>query len=333
MMTHLRESLANCRRCGSAEKVIIVVDLKTTIGALRLSNPVIAASGTFGYGAEFNPFVDISRLGAISVKGLTLKPKDGNPAPRLVETSSGLLNSIGLENIGIDSFLKNALPHLCERGVTVIANINGEKIDDFVELTERLNGAKGISAIEVNISCPNVRKGGMQFGTDLSLTESLTSAVVNCSALPVIVKLSPNVTCISDFARACEAAGADALSLINTLLGMAVDSRTQRPILGNVFGGLSGPAIKPVALRMVWQVTDAVHIPVIGMGGIMNATDAIEFLLAGATAVSTGTVNLVYPSASLDIIDGIGEYLDNHDISDIKSIIGLAKIKNVIEKN
>lgn len=305
-----------------------MINLETQIGALQLKNPVITASGTFGYGLEFDPFCDISEIGAIVVKGLTLNPKQGNKPPRLAETPAGLLNSIGLENIGIDFFIKEKLPVLREYGATVIANISATSIDDFIILTEKASEAKGIGAIEVNISCPNVSKGGMQFGTDPEATAKVTEAVVKHSKIPVIMKLSPNVTNISEFARICEDKGATSISLINTLLGMAIDVRSKRPVLGNLFGGLSGPAVKPVALRMVWQVTDAVKIPVIGMGGIMNAEDAIEFFLAGASAISVGTVNMINPSAAIEVSNGIKKYLEDNNFQSLNEIIGLAKINH-----
>lgn len=295
-------------------------DLSVAIGPLRLSNPVLLASGTCGYGAELNDLLDLKALGGIVVKGISLHPRSGNPPPRLAETPCGLLNAIGLENVGIEVFLGQKLPWLKELKTRVIVNVLGDTVEDYAELARRLDGKDGIDAIEINISCPNVKAGGVAFGTDPGAAASVTCAVREATALPVIVKLSPNVTDVTAIARAVAEAGADALSLINTLLGMAIDLRIRRPALANVFGGLSGPAIKPVALRMVWQVVRAMELPVIGIGGITTAGDALEFLVAGATAVQVGTATLVRPSVSMEIIEGIRTYLADHHLTDTREL-------------
>lgn len=297
-------------------------DLSVRIGLLRLQNPVLTASGTFGYGQEYAGLVDLNRLGGIIVKGLSLNPRPGNMPPRTVETPCGLLNAIGLQNVGVENFIADKLPFLRKLSVPVIVNILGQDIKEYRKLAERLNNVEGIAALEVNISCPNVKKGGVVFGTDYKAAARVTRAVRAAVRLPIIIKLSPNVTDIVSIARAVEEAGADAVSLINTLTGMAIDVEARRPKLHNVTGGLSGPAIKPVALRMVWQVAGAVNIPVIGCGGIMTAADALEFLLAGASAVQVGTANFVNPRATMEIISGIEEYLVRHDLKDIKSLVG-----------
>lgn len=301
------------------------VDLGVNIAGLRLKNPVLTASGTFGYGLEFRPFGDLSELGAIVVKGTTLKPRAGNKPQRIVETASGMLNSIGLENPGVEYFLANYLPQLRELGVTTVVNLAGNTVDEYCELAARLQ-QPGIAALELNISCPNVAAGGMAFGTSEAAVHEVVSRVRQHCQLPLIVKLSPNVTDIAGIAQVAEAAGADAISLINTLLGMAVDTRTRRPILGNVVGGLSGPAIKPVALRMVWQVAQAVQVPVIGMGGIMTANDAIEFLLCGASAVQIGVGNFVDPNTAWQVIAGIESYLKQQGLTSVRELIGSLKI-------
>lgn len=297
-------------------------DLSVRIGLLSLQNPVLTASGTFGYGQEYADLVDLDRLGGIIVKGLSLKPRPGNMPPRTVETPCGLLNAIGLQNVGVENFIADKLPFLRNLSVPVIVNILGQDIKEYQKLAERLSSVEGVAALEVNISCPNVKTGGVVFGTDYKAAARVTKAVRAAAGLPVMVKLSPNVTDIVSIARAVEEAGADAVSLINTLTGMAIDAETRRPRLGNVLGGLSGPAIKPIALRMVWQVAGAVKIPVIGCGGIMTAADALEFLIAGACAVQVGTANFVNPRAAMEIISGIEEYLIRHGFKKIKTVVG-----------
>ncbi|HSV93331.1 MAG TPA: dihydroorotate dehydrogenase [Desulfobacterales bacterium] len=297
-------------------------NLGVTLAGLKLKNPVMTASGTFGYGREFAQLIDLNRLGAIVVKGLALTPVKGNPPPRIVETACGMLNAIGLENVGVDAFVADKLPFLRTIRTPVVANIYGTSVEEYAALAERLDGADGVAAVEVNISCPNVKAGGVAFGVDPAAAERVVRAVRERTRKPVIVKLSPNVTDITVIARSAEAAGADALSLINTITGMAIDVETRRPRLANVTGGLSGPAIKPVALRMVWQVARAVRLPLIGIGGILRGEDAVEFLLAGATAVQVGTANFVNPAATLDIIAGIEAYLARHRIGDVAEIVG-----------
>ena len=287
-----------------------------------MNNPVMSASGTFGYGEEYAGYVDLNRLGAVVVKGLSLKPRLGNPPPRIMETASGMLNSIGLQNIGVDVFIEEKLPFLRKYDTAVIANIYGETYDEFKKVAKKLSLAKGVHALEVNISCPNVKKGGVCFGTDPKIAARVTSTVKDETGLPVIVKLTPNVTDIAAIAQAVEKAGADIISLINTLTGMSVDLKTRRPHLKNITGGLSGPAIKPVALRMVWQVIQKVSIPVIGIGGIMTAEDALEFFILGAKAVQIGTANFVNPHATLNVIEGIKNYLIENKINNINDIIG-----------
>jgi dihydroorotate dehydrogenase (NAD+) catalytic subunit len=284
-------------------------NLSVDFAGIKLKNPVLTASGTFGYGEEYADFVDLSRLGGVIVKGISLKPIAGNPPPRIWETPSGMLNAIGLENPGVEVFLREKLPFLRQYDTAIIVNIFGYSADDYLAVAERLDGAEGVSGIEVNISCPNVKSGGMIFGTDLKATAELLSAVRATTRLPLIAKLSPNVTDVTDFAKAARDAGCDGLSLINTLLGMAIDVRTGRPRLANCTGGLSGPAIRPVAVRMVWQVAKAVSLPIIGMGGIVNAEDALEFILAGASAVAVGTANFMNPRAALDVLDGLEAFL------------------------
>lgn len=292
------------------------------IGDLQFKNPVLTASGTFGYGSEFDDFLDVSKLGGIVVKGTTLEPREGNPYPRMAETPSGMLNAVGLQNKGIDYFEKNIYPDLSKYDTNVIVNINGSNVDDYVALAERINKLDRIPAIELNISCPNVKMGGMIFGTNPTAAREVTRAVRSAYSKKLIVKLTPNVTSIVDFAHIVEEEGADAVSLINTLLGMAVDISKMKPSLSTITGGLSGPAVKPVALRMVWQVARAVRIPVIGMGGIMNTSDALEFLLAGASAVQVGTASFIDPQTSVKILDGIEEYLIKKGFSDIHDIVG-----------
>lgn len=296
--------------------------LSVDIGPLSLRNPVMTASGTFGYGEEYAPFVDLNRLGALIVKGLSLEPRAGNPPPRLAETPSGLLNAVGLQNIGVKAFVKEKLPFLKEYSTAIIANIFGETVDEYGKVAEILGMADGLSALEVNISCPNVKKGGIAFGSSPEMAAEVTKRVREATDLPVIMKLSPNVTDISHIAESVESAGADAVSLINTLAGMAVDVEHRKPVLYNVTGGLSGPAIKPVALRMVWQVVNRVNIPIIGLGGIMCPNDALEFLIVGARAVEVGTASFLNPHATMNILEGIETYLREHSISDIGDLIG-----------
>ena len=298
------------------------VGLGVKIGPLALKNPVMTASGTFGYGLEFEPFVDLSRLGAVVVKGLSLEPRTGNPPPRIIETAGGMLNAIGLQNIGIRAFIQEKMPLLRQLGVTVIANIFGETIDEYRRVAAMLDTVAGIAGIEVNISCPNVKKGGIAFGADPDMAADVTRKVRSETKLPLIIKLTPNVTDITEIAFAAEAAGADAISLINTVTGMSVDIETRRPRLANVTGGLSGPAIKPIAMRMVWQTAQALKIPIIGAGGIRTAADAIEFLITGASAVEIGTANFINPSVTIDVLEGIQEYMARHQIKHMKDLIG-----------
>lgn len=297
-------------------------DLRVSLGPLKLKNPVLTASGTFGYGQEFASVVDLNLLGGIVVKGLSGRPRAGNPPPRIVETPCGMLNAIGLANIGVDAFLEHKLPLLRDLDTAVIVNIYGHTIDEYGQVAGRLKGVEGVSAIEVNVSCPNVEQGGMAFGTDPEMSARVTDLVLKKGDKPVIVKLSPNVTDIRVLARAVEKAGAHAISLINTLSGMAIDIERRIPRLANIFGGLSGPAIRPVALRMVYQAVNTVSIPVIGIGGIMDYRDALEFLIAGARAVQVGTANFVNPRATLDIIEGIRDYCLDHGAGGIDEIIG-----------
>jgi dihydroorotate dehydrogenase (NAD+) catalytic subunit len=298
------------------------MNLEVNIGKLKLKNPVMTASGTFGYGEEYAEFVDLGRLGAVVVKGLSPRPKEGNPPPRVVETAAGMLNAIGLQNIGIKRFIDEKLPFLRTYDTSVIVNFFGDSIDEYVSAAEMLSGAGGVHGLEMNISCPNKQASWCVFGTDPKVTFEVVSAVRKKTSLPLIVKLSPNVTDISVMARAAVEAGADALSLINTITGMAIDITSRRPKLANVTGGLSGPAIKPVAVRMVYEVFRAVKVPLIGMGGIMNADDAIEFLIAGASAIAVGTANFVDPRATIGIIDGIIDYMEREGIEDISSLTG-----------
>lgn len=298
-----------------------------TIAGLKLKNPVMVASGTFGYGEEYAPYIDLNRLGAIVTKGLSLKPKLGNPTPRIIETPSGMLNAIGLQNVGIEAFIKDKLPFLKKFDIPVIANFFGNTLEEYGEAAKRLSDCEGVHALEVNISCPNVKEGGIVFGTDPKAAASVISLVRKSTNLPVIAKLSPNVTDITVMARAVEEAGADAISLINTLTGMAIDVKTRRPKLANITGGLSGPAIRPVAVRMVWQAANAVKIPIIGIGGIMTAEDALEFIIAGATAVQVGTANFVTPTATIDIINGLERYLIDNNLADIKELIKSLKVQ------
>lgn len=299
-----------------------MAELNVNIGGLRLANPVMTASGTFGYGLEFADFMPIDGLGAIIVKGTTLEPREGNDYPRMAETCGGMLNCVGLQNKGVDYFCDNIYPQLKNLGTNVIVNVSGSSPEAYAECASRIEALDAIPAIELNISCPNVRQGGMAFGVTAEGAASVVRAVRRSYGKTLIVKLSPNVTDIAEIARACEAEGADSLSLINTLLGMAIDIERRRPVLSIATGGLSGPAVKPVAVRMVWQVAKAVKVPVIGLGGIMNGRDAIEFLMAGATAVQVGTANFIDPTASIKVRDGINEWLDSHGCKSVGEIIG-----------
>ena len=298
------------------------ITMSVEIGGLKLKNPVMTASGTFGYGEEYADYVDLNQLGAIVVKGLSLKPRLGNPPPRIMETAGGMLNAVGLQNVGVDVFIKEKLPFLRQYDVAVIANIYGESTLEYSQVAKKLSQAEGVHALEVNVSCPNVKKGGLSFGSDPKAAAEVTRRVKAETHLPVIVKLTPNVTDIAAIAQSVEEAGADAVSLINTLTGMAIDLKTRTPHLKNITGGLSGPAIKPVALRMVWQVAQRVAIPVIGIGGIMTVEDALEFMIAGAKAVQIGTANFINPHATIEIIDGIRHYLQNKKIKNINDIVG-----------
>lgn len=299
-----------------------MADLSVKISNLDLKNPVLTASGTFGSGEEYLDFIDISKLGGVVVKAVTAKNRDGNPYPRMAETPSGMLNSVGLQNKGVDYFITNIYPDIKDYKTVVIVNVSGSTLDEYVEVAGKINALQNIPAIELNISCPNVKLGGMAFGTSTASAAEVTRAVRSVYKKDLIVKLSPNVTSITEIAKAVEGAGADSISLINTLLGMAIDAETRRPVLSTITGGLSGPAIKPIALRMVWQVSKAVKIPLIGIGGITNAADAIEFMLAGATAVQVGTANFIEPDVTMKIIRGMEDYLERHQIPSVKSLIG-----------
>jgi dihydroorotate dehydrogenase (NAD+) catalytic subunit len=296
------------------------------VSSLKLKNPVLTASGTFGYGEEYAEYIDLNRLGAIVVKGLSITPRDGNPTPRIVETPAGMLNAIGLQNIGVRAFIKDKLPFLRQFDTPVIANFFGDTVEEYVSAASELSAAEGVHALEMNISCPNKQEGWIVFGTDPKRMDNVITEVRKNTNLPLIVKLSPNVTDIGCMAKAAEDAGADALSVMNTITGMVVDIRQRKPALANNTGGLSGPAIRPIAIRMVWETCKAVNIPVIGMGGIMTASDALEFLIAGARAVAVGTANFVNPAASVEIIEGIEKFLIEDDLADINSIIGSLKV-------
>ncbi|MCR4962640.1 MAG: dihydroorotate dehydrogenase [Firmicutes bacterium] len=302
-----------------------MADLGTAFAGLQLKNPLLTASGTCGYGRELAQLFDLSLLGGICVKGTTLEPRLGNPPPRIMETAGGLLNSVGLQNPGVEKVIEEEMPFLRQFDTAVVVNIAGHQEDDYRLLAEKLDAVPGIAALEVNISCPNVKNGGMAFGTQPETAARITSLVRRATSLPVIVKLSPNVTDICEIAKAVEAAGADAVSLINTLLGMAIDVEKQRPFLANITGGLSGPALKPVALRMVWQTYRAVSIPIIGMGGICNAKDALEFMLAGASAFQIGAAAFHNPLAAPEILAGLDQWLDGHGVAKISDIIGAAQ--------
>lgn len=300
--------------------------LKVNIGRLELKNPVMTASGTFGFGEEYADFLDLSKLGGICVKGTTILPREGNDYPRMAETPMGMLNAVGLQNKGVDYFVSDIYPRIKDFDTRIVVNVSGSTIEDYVACTEKLVGLDNIAAIELNISCPNVKEGGMAFGTCTKSAGDVTRAVRKAWDKSMIVKLSPNVTDITEIARSVEAEGADSVSLINTLLGMAIDIKSQRPILSTITGGLSGPCVKPVALRMVWQVYNSVKIPVIGMGGISSWQDAIEFILAGATAIQIGTHNFIDPTISEKVVRGIKEYLENNNISNIKELTGALKV-------
>lgn len=298
------------------------MNLEVKIGDLVLKNPVMTASGTFGYGPEFEPFIDINRLGGILVKGTTLHHREGNAYPRMAETPSGMLNAVGLQNKGVDVFCKEIYPEIKHYNTHIIVNVSGSTVEEYIETAERINELEHIPAIELNISCPNVKEGGMAFGTSCPSAVAVTHAVREVYKKTLIVKLSPNVTNIAEIAKAVEGVGADSVSLINTLLAIAINAETRRSQLSTITGGLSGPAVKPIALRMVWQVAQAVKIPIVGMGGIMNATDAVEFLLAGATAVQVGTANFIDPTVTMKIIDGLQDYMVRHKIDDISDLVG-----------
>ena len=297
--------------------------LEVKIHNLSLKNPVLTASGTFGYGEEFADFIDLSRLGGIIVKGTTGSHREGNAYPRMAETPSGMLNAVGLQNAGVDVFCQKTYPRICDIDTNVIVNVSGSSIEEYCETAAKIDALDKIPAIELNISCPNVKKGGMGFGTDPKMAAQVVSEVRKVYHKTLIVKLTPNVTSIADIAKAVEEAGADSVSLINTMLGMAVDVERRRPVLSTITGGLSGPAVKPVAVRMVWQVAKAVKIPVIGLGGIASANDALEFLMAGATAVQIGTANFLDPTVTVKVVDGLQDYLNRHNIKDIHDIIGI----------
>ena len=302
-----------------------MANLSVNIGNLRLKNPVMTASGTFGYGEEFADLIDLNQLGGIIVKGTTRMPRQGNPYPRMVETPSGMLNAVGLQNKGVDYFVEHIYPRICDLDTAIIVNVSGSTIDDYVAVCERLNPLDKVAAVEINISCPNVKQGGMTFGTTCTGAQSVVSACRKAYDGTMIVKLTPNVTDVTEIARAAQEAGADALSLTNTFLGMAIDVERQTPCLSTITGGLSGPCIRPIAVRMVWQVAKAVNIPVIGLGGIMNGRDALEFILAGATAVQFGTANFVDPQATIKAIGYINDYLDRHGLDSVNQLIGALK--------
>ena len=299
-----------------------MVDTSVKIAGLSLKNPVLTASGTFGYGSEFCDFMELSRIGGIIVKGTTIRPRQGNPYPRMAETPSGMLNAVGLQNKGVDYFVDHIYPVIKDYDTNIIVNVAGSTVDDYVAAAERMNELASVPAIELNISCPNVKAGGMAFGTSPEAAQEVVAAVRRVYKNTLIVKLSPNVTSITDIALAVESAGADSVSLINTLMGMAIDAERRKPLLSTITGGLSGPCVKPVALRMVWQVAKAVKIPVIGLGGISNAADAVEFLLAGATAIQIGTANFIDPAISAKVASGIEDYLIRHGFSSVKELVG-----------
>lgn len=303
-----------------------MVDLSVRLGKLQLKNPVMTASGTFGYGTEYSDFIDISRIGGIIVKGTTLRERQGNPYPRMAETPSGMLNAVGLQNKGVDYFIQHIYPEIQNVNTSIFVNVSGSTIEDYVTAAEMINELEHIPGIELNISCPNVKEGGMAFGTSCPSAAQVVKEVRRVYKKELMVKLSPNVTDIAEIARAVEAQGADSISLINTLLGMAINVEKRKPVLSTITGGLSGAAVKPIALRMVWQVAQAVKVPVIGMGGIMNATDAIEFLLAGASAIQIGTANFIDPTISVQVLEGIEDYMNRHHISAVRDLTGALEI-------
>lgn len=303
-----------------------MADLSVKIGQLQMNNPVMTASGTFGYGEEYADFIDISKIGGIIVKGTTLHKREGNPYPRMAETPSGMLNAVGLQNKGVDYFVEHFYPRIKDIDTQMIVNVSGSAIEDYVATAARINELEKIPAIELNISCPNVKQGGMAFGVTTKGAEEVTRAVREVYHKTLIVKLSPNVTSIADIAKAAEYGGADSVSLINTLLGMAIDAERRKPLLSTVTGGMSGAAVKPIALRMVWQVAQAVKIPVIGLGGIMNWRDAVEFILAGASAIQIGTANFIDPTVTLKVVDGINDYLDRHGFASVTDLVGALEL-------
>ena len=303
-----------------------MANLNVNIGELQLDNPVMTASGTFGYGEEYADFIDITRIGGIIVKGTTLHKREGNPYPRMAETPSGMLNAVGLQNKGFHYFVEHIYPRIKDIQTRIIVNVSGSTVDDYMKTAEIINDLVNIPAIELNISCPNVKQGGMAFGITAKGAEEVVKAVRSVYKKTLIVKLSPNVTDITEIARAVENAGADSVSLINTILGMAIDAECKRPVLSTITGGMSGAAVKPIALRMVWQVANAVKIPVIGLGGIMNWKDAVEFMLAGASAIQIGTANFIDPCVTLKVIDGINDYLERHGHKSVKEIIGALEV-------
>lgn len=301
-------------------------DMRVNIGGLRMKNPVMTASGTFGYGAEYGDFVDLNRLGAVGVKSISLEPRTGNAPPRIAETRAGMLNTIGLQNVGFDAFVEKKLPYLRQFDTNVLVNLSGRTVSDYVELCKRFTDVEGVHGLELNVSCPNVDCGGMEFGVEPRLLADLVEASRKATTLPLMVKLSPNVTSITEMARVAEQSGADSLSLINTLLGMSINVKTRRSQLSRPMGGLSGPAIKPVAVRMVWQTYQVVKIPIVGMGGIMTTDDALEFMLAGARAVAIGTANFIHPAASMEIVDGLERYFGENRIACVDDIVGKCQV-------
>ncbi len=300
--------------------------MAVTIGKLRMANPVMVASGCFGYGEEISKFYPLNRLGAVTVKGTTLEPREGNPTVRMAETPSGMLNAIGLQNVGVEKFLSEKMPFLRKAGVPVVVNINGRTVDEYAELAKKLEGQPGIGALEINISCPNVKEGGIEFGSKPEAAARVVSAVRKATTHILITKLSPNVTSVQEIAKACVDAGTDALSAINTVVGMAIDAKTRKPILKTVTGGLSGPAVKPIGLRVVYQIRQVVKVPIVGMGGIVTGEDAVEYLLAGATAVAVGTANYLKPDAALNVVDGIKNYMIENGVKDIQELIGALRV-------
>jgi dihydroorotate dehydrogenase (NAD+) catalytic subunit len=301
-------------------------DLRVNVGGLRMKNPVMVASGTFGYGPEYAGLVDLNRLGAIAVKGISLEPWQGNPTPRMVEVPGGLLNAIGLQNPGVDGFVRDYLPFLRQHDVAVVVNIWGRSLEEYAEVAARLSDVPGVHALEVNISCPNIKEGGIAFGTNVDMTSRVVAAVRARTRLPLIPKLAPNVSSIAAFAKACEQSGADAIALINSYPAMAIDIETRRPLLANVTGGLSGPAIHPIAVKLVYEAAKAVRVPLIGIGGIMQASDALEFIIAGATAVAVGTASFGDPATALHVVDGIAAYLESHGLTSVGDLVGTVRI-------